>query len=101
MHGCRATARRAATRWRASSRPCGSVQPPRVPRSVRTMPTWTKVVAARRSRAGLGALARRDRGRRGDRVYVHAPDRLARRYAYQVLLVEEFRRAGVEVAFLN
>ncbi len=36
-----------------------------------------------------------------DRVYVHAPDRLARRYAYQVLLVEEFRRAGVEVTFLN
>src|SRR4051794_32802969 len=36
-----------------------------------------------------------------DRVYVHAPDRLARRYAYQVLLVEEFRRAGVEVVFLN
>src|SRR5713226_10483033 len=26
------------------------------------------------------------------RIYVHAPDRLARRYAYQVLLVEEFRR---------
>lgn len=36
-----------------------------------------------------------------DRLYVHAPDRLARRYAYQVLLVEELRRAGVEVAFLN
>jgi len=36
-----------------------------------------------------------------DRVYVLSPDRLARRYAYQVLLVEEFRRAGVEVAFLN
>jgi len=36
-----------------------------------------------------------------DRVYVHAPDRLARRYAYQVLLIEEFRRAGVEVVFLN
>ena len=29
----------------------------------------------------------------------HAPDRLARRYAYQVLLLEEFQRAGVEVAF--
>src|SRR5207237_10310620 len=29
------------------------------------------------------------------------PDRLARRYAYQVLLLEEFRRAGVEVAFLH
>ena len=34
-----------------------------------------------------------------DRVYVHAPDRLARRYAYQVLLLEEFRRAGCRVEF--
>src|SRR6266508_128668 len=40
-------------------------------------------------------------GGRVERIYVHAPDRLARRYAYQVLLIEEFRRAGVEVAFLN
>jgi site-specific DNA recombinase len=29
----------------------------------------------------------------------HAPDRLARRYAYQVLLLEEFQRTGVEVVF--
>jgi site-specific DNA recombinase len=36
-----------------------------------------------------------------DRLYVHSPDRLARRYAYQVLLIEEFRRSGVEVVFLN
>src|SRR5512144_17942 len=36
-----------------------------------------------------------------DRLYVHSPDRLARQYAYQVLLVDEFRRAGVEVVFLN
>ena len=36
-----------------------------------------------------------------DRIYVHAPDRLARRYAYQVLLIKEFRRAGVEIVFLN
>src|SRR5918998_6300959 len=36
-----------------------------------------------------------------DRVYLLAPDRLARRHAHQALLVEEFRRAGVEVAFLN
>jgi site-specific DNA recombinase len=34
-------------------------------------------------------------------VYVHSPDRLARKYAYQVLLVDEFRRAGGEVIFLN
>jgi site-specific DNA recombinase len=36
-----------------------------------------------------------------DRIYVHSPDRLARRYAYQVLLIEEVRRAGVEIVFLN
>ncbi len=36
-----------------------------------------------------------------DRLYVHAPDRLARRYAHQVLLMEEFRRAGAGVVFLN
>src|SRR6516162_4542506 len=36
-----------------------------------------------------------------DRVYVHSPDRLARKYAYQVVLVEEFRAGGVEVVFLN
>src|SRR5207237_6923976 len=33
--------------------------------------------------------------------YIHSPDRLARKYAYQVLLVDEFRRTGVEVIFLN
>src|SRR5713101_9195664 len=36
-----------------------------------------------------------------DRLYVHSPDRLARKYAYQVLLVDACRRAGVEVMFLN
>src|SRR4029079_15087618 len=36
-----------------------------------------------------------------DRLYVHSPDRLARTYAYQVLLVDELRRCGVEVVFLN
>jgi len=36
-----------------------------------------------------------------DRLYVHSPDRLARKYAYQVLLVEELGRCGVEVIFLN
>jgi site-specific DNA recombinase len=34
-------------------------------------------------------------------VLCYAPDRLARRYAYQALLVEEFARAGTEVCFLN
>jgi site-specific DNA recombinase len=36
-----------------------------------------------------------------ERLYVHSPDRLARRYAYQVLLMDELQQAGVEVVFLN
>ncbi len=36
-----------------------------------------------------------------DRIYVHSPDRLARNYAYQVLLLDEWRRRGIEVVFLN
>jgi site-specific DNA recombinase len=36
-----------------------------------------------------------------DRIYVHSPDRLARNDAYQVLLVDEWRRAGIDIVFLN
>lgn len=36
-----------------------------------------------------------------DRLYVHSPDRLARTYADQVLLIDEFQRSGVEVVCLN
>ncbi len=35
------------------------------------------------------------------RIYIHAPDRLVRRYAHQILLIEEFHRVGAEVIFLN
>uniref|UniRef100_UPI003784D65E recombinase family protein n=1 Tax=Reyranella sp. TaxID=1929291 RepID=UPI003784D65E len=34
-------------------------------------------------------------------VLVLAPDRLSRKYAYQILLIEEFARAGIEVLFVN
>jgi site-specific DNA recombinase len=34
-------------------------------------------------------------------VIVYAPDRLSRRYAHQILLIEEFARAGVEVLFIR
>lgn len=34
-------------------------------------------------------------------VLIYAPDRLARKYAYQVLLVEEMGRCGVDVVFLK
>ena len=35
------------------------------------------------------------------RLYVHSPDRLARKYAYQVLLVDELQKHGIEIVFLN
>ena len=36
-----------------------------------------------------------------DRLYVHSPDRLARKYAYQFVLLEELKKHDVEVVFLN
>ncbi len=56
---------------------------------------------SRLDRPGLDAL--RDAVRDGavGTLIVLTPDRLARKYAYQVLLLEEFRRAGAEVVFLQ
>ena len=56
---------------------------------------------ARLDRPGLDRL--RDAAREGelDVLAVHSPDRLARKYTYQVLLLEEFRKAGCEVAFVQ
>ena len=34
-------------------------------------------------------------------VLVHSPDRLSRKYAYQMLLIEELGRHGVETRFFN
>ena len=52
-------------------------------------------------RPGLERL--RDRLAAGglDRLYILAPDRLARNFVHQILLLEEFKRHGVEVVFLN
>ena len=36
-----------------------------------------------------------------DRLYILCPDRLARDFAHQLVLLDELRRAGVEVVFLN
>ncbi|KAF5304408.1 hypothetical protein FQR65_LT18868 [Abscondita terminalis] len=36
-----------------------------------------------------------------DRIYIHLPDRLSRKYAYQMVLLEEFEKAGAETVFLN
>jgi site-specific DNA recombinase len=46
----------------------------------------------RRDAVAVGAVAR---------LSVHSPDRLARTYADQVLLVDELPHAGVEVMFLH
>ena len=45
-----------------------------------------------RDRAADGAL---------EVLYVHSPDRLARKYAYQVLLLEELQSCAVEVIFVH
>lgn len=36
-----------------------------------------------------------------DRLYVHSPDRLARKFAHQAILLEEFDKHGCQVVFLN
>src|SRR6516162_2423453 len=53
------------------------------------------------TRPGLERL--RDQSAAGavDRLYVLDPDRLSRKYAYQVLLLEELTRCDVEVVFLK
>src|SRR5258708_8295938 len=52
-------------------------------------------------RPGLEAL--RDLAAQGqiEAVLVYSPDRLSRKYAYQVLLGEEFARCGVSLIFLK
>jgi site-specific DNA recombinase len=52
-------------------------------------------------RPGLDRL--RDLARDGalEVVYLQAPDRLARRYVHQVILIEELEGCGCEVVFLN
>ncbi len=56
---------------------------------------------ARLDRPGLDALRDAVRDDAVDVIVVLSPDRLARRYAYQVLLLEEFRRAQCEIVFLH
>jgi site-specific DNA recombinase len=53
------------------------------------------------ARPGLERL--RDQAAAGaiDRLYLLDPDRLSRKYAYQVLILEELTRSGVEVVFLR
>ncbi|WP_264731752.1 recombinase family protein [Wolbachia endosymbiont (group A) of Sphaerophoria taeniata] len=52
-------------------------------------------------RPGLEKLRDKIAEGRIDKVYIHSPDRLSRKYAYQMVLLEEFKKLGVEVIFLN
>ncbi len=56
---------------------------------------------SRLDRPALDSLRDAVRDAAVDVVAVFSPDRLARKYAYQVLLLEEFRRAGCDVIFLH
>src|SRR5438270_3208309 len=52
-------------------------------------------------RPGLEALRALAVGGQIETVLIYSPDRLSRKYAYQVLLVEELARCGVELIFLR
>ncbi len=56
---------------------------------------------AKLERPGLDAL--RDGAAEGkfQKVIIYSPDRLARRYAYQVIVIEELNKCGCEVIFLQ
>ncbi len=51
-------------------------------------------------RPALEKLRDRVADREIDKIYVHSPDRLSRKYAYQMILLEEFHKGGAEIIFL-
>lgn len=53
------------------------------------------------ARPGLDRLRDAVHGRELDRILITAPDRLARNYVHQMVLLEEFGRAGCQVDFLD
>lgn len=50
-------------------------------------------------RPALDRLRDLAKARAIDMVYIHSPDRLARRYVHQVLLIEELERFGCDIIF--
>ncbi len=52
-------------------------------------------------RPALEKLRDRIAGSLVDRLYVHSPDRLARKFAHEALLLEEFRKHDCEACFLD
>jgi site-specific DNA recombinase len=56
---------------------------------------------AKLRRPGLDRLRDQIRSAAFDRLIITAPDRLARNYVHQMLLVEEFERGGCQVEFVD
>lgn len=52
-------------------------------------------------RPGLEKLRDQVSAGKIDKIYIHSPDRLSRKYAYQMILTEEFEKSGTEIIFLN
>src|SRR6478609_9064913 len=102
MHGCRARVRRAIIRSPARSLRYGNGS---LADGFRLEPDHNYVdegySGAILFRPALERLRDAVAGGHIERIYVHAPDRLARRYVHQVLLIDEFHRAGAEIVFLN
>jgi site-specific DNA recombinase len=53
------------------------------------------------ARPGLDCLRDRARNREFDHLLLTTPDRLARNYVHQMVLIEEFAQVGCQVAFLD
>lgn len=53
------------------------------------------------ARPALDQLRQDAKGKIWDAVLIYDPDRLARRYSYQELVMDELREAGVEVLFIT
>ena len=52
-------------------------------------------------RPGLEKLRDQVSAGKIDKIYIHSPDRLSRKYVYQMILTEEFEKSGTETVFLN
>jgi len=53
------------------------------------------------ARPALDRLRDEARNQSFERIYIHSPDRLARKYAYQVLILDELKKYNIEVVFKN
>lgn len=56
---------------------------------------------AKLERPGLDALRDNAAQNTFQKIIIHSPDRLARSYAYQVIVIEELNKCGCEVIFLQ